>query len=190
MSPMTATRKHIEPISADDYLATAATRPRWTELINGEVHVNSPTVRHQELTVYIQTELILWMRLGVDRGRSAGQIDMKLNDRMVLAPDVWWAGNPRFGDGGAFLDGAPDLAVEVRSPSTWRFDTGIKLRAYESAGVHEVWLVDTEANSVIVHRRSPGSTLFDEALEVRTGDVLTTPLLPGFHVDITTLFDR
>lgn len=37
----------------------------------------------------------------------------------------------------------PQLAVEVRSESTWRFDVGPKKRVYEEAGLGEQWLVDT-----------------------------------------------
>lgn len=55
---------------------------------------------------------------------------------------------------GAYLDFVPDLAVEVRSPSTWRYDTTVKFRLYEVAGVGEVWLVDTASKSVLVSRRS------------------------------------
>ena len=57
---------------------------------------------------------------------------------------------------------APDLAVEVRSPSTWRFDIGRKKENYERYGVGELWLVDTAADVVFAFRRStrrrPAST--------------------------------
>ncbi len=49
-------------LTADDYIATGDTRPRWTELINGEVIVNNPTIRHQKIVSHIQVELVLWMR--------------------------------------------------------------------------------------------------------------------------------
>ena len=48
----------------------------------------------------------------------------------------------------------PDLAVEVRSPSTWRYDVGAKKDGYERHGLPELWLVDTEARSVLVYRRA------------------------------------
>jgi Uma2 family endonuclease len=178
-------------LSADEYIATAATRPRWTELVDGEVIVNNPTIRHQDVVTHIQVELVLWIRGASGRGRSPGQIDVKLDDRTVLAPDVLWAAEGRIPDDGTHLDGPPDLAVEVRSASTWRYDVGVKLRRYESAGVAEVWLVDTASNSVIVHRRSASSVdSFDVALEIGAGGTLTTPLLPDFALDITELFNR
>jgi Uma2 family endonuclease len=81
----------------------------------------------------------------------------------------------------------PDLAVEVRSESTWRYDIGVKKARYESAGVAELWLVDTRAPSVLVFRRSaPQAPAFDLARARRAS--LASPLLPGLALDLTRLF--
>lgn len=87
--------------------------------------------------------------------------------------------------------GPPDVAVEIRSPSTWRYDIGIKRTRWAAAGLAELWLVDTEADTITLLRRSsPSSSSFDVSLEIGRGDTLTSPLIPGFSLDITTLFDR
>ena len=53
----------------------------------------------------------------------------------------------------------PDLAIEIRSPSTWRYDIGAKKSVYEREGLPELWLVDGDANVVLVFRRSaPGAS--------------------------------
>jgi Uma2 family endonuclease len=53
------------------------------------------------------------------------------------------------------------------------------------------WLVDTEAETVLVFRRSsPAATFFDVALEQRSGDALTSPLLPGLSLAMSELFAR
>jgi len=83
----------------------------------------------------------------------------------------------------------PDLAVEVRSPSTWRYDVGAKKSAYERYGLPELWLVDTAAEAVLAfHRSAPAAPTFDLALELAAGDRLTSPLLPGFGVEVGELF--
>jgi Uma2 family endonuclease len=62
---------------------------------------------------------------------------------------------------------------------------------YEVAGVSEVWLVDTASKSVLVYRRStPSSPDFDVALELEEGEVLVSPLLEGFALNITALFNQ
>lgn len=84
----------------------------------------------------------------------------------------------------------PDLAVEVRSASTWRYDIGSKKAAYERAGLPELWLVDTAADVVLVFRRSaPTAVTFDLALELAVGEELTSPRLPGFTRSLRELFD-
>jgi Uma2 family endonuclease len=105
---------------------------------------------------------------------------------------VWWVPDgerPR--RDAKRIVGPPRLAVEVRSPSTWRYDVGVKKRTYERLGLAELWLVDTAADTVLVYRRSsPEAAEFDVVLEVEGGESLTTPLLPGFSVDLAALFDR
>ncbi len=178
-------------LTADDYIATGDTRPRWTELINGEVVVNNPTVRHQVAVSRIHFELMLWTRNGPQRGTAPGQLDIKFDNGNVLAPDVLWVSEGRLPYDAAYLDFAPELVVEVRSPSTWRYDTTVKFRMYEAAGVGEVWLVDTASKSVLVYRRSTESSPdFDIALELAEGELLMSPLLEGFSLDITTLFNE
>jgi Uma2 family endonuclease len=77
---------------------------------------------------------------------------------------------------------------EVRSPSTWRDDIGAKKARYEQYGLPELWLVDTAADIVLVFRRSsPKAPSFDVSLVAR-GDVLTSPLLPGFALALDELF--
>ena len=81
-------------------------------------------------------------------------------------------------------NGPPDLAVEVRSPGTWHRDIGRKLQRYRDAGTRELWLVDAPASTVLVYRVDA----FAEAVEVGPGEVLGTPLLPGFALPIDQLF--
>ncbi len=89
------------------------------------------------------------------------------------------------------LDGLPDLIVEVRSPSTWRYDTGRKRLKYEQGGVAELWLVDTVAHVVLAHRRStPDQPNFNEALVIPVSGVLGSPVLPGFALPVADVFAR
>jgi Uma2 family endonuclease len=176
-------------LTADEYIAMGESWPR-TQLINGEVIVNNPTIRHQEIVTFIHLEIRSWMPTGPGRGRSPGQIDVKMDGTNVYAPEVLWFSEGRLPADGTHFDGAPDLVVEVRSASTWRYDTTTKFQKYEMLGVAELWMVDTASTTVFVYRRSaPGMPTFDIALELGEG-ALVTPLLPELTIDIATLFDR
>ena len=117
-------------------------------------------------------------------------IDVKLDERNVYGPDVlWYAAEraPRRTDPRPYP--MPNIAVEVRSPSTWRFDIGAKKRVYEQRGLRELWLVDTSASSVMVFRRSDQMGAgFDVALELGRGECLTSPQLPGFSLALSEPF--
>jgi Uma2 family endonuclease len=188
MTVVTDTKK----ISADEYLATPDDRPRCSELIDGEVVVNTPSSRHQDVLGSLYFELVAWTRAAPDRGKPSLSLDLRLVDDHVYAPDVLWFAATHVPAGEtAYLDGPPDLAVEVRSPSTWRFDIGVKKSVYERAGLPELWLVDTRADTVLVYRRSsPSGPSFDVALELAAGESLTSPQLDGFALDIVELFAR
>jgi Uma2 family endonuclease len=90
MSLMTATL-----LTADEYVATGESRPRWTELIDGEVFVTNPTIRHQKTVSFIHFELMTWTRSQAGRGNSPGQLDVKFDDSTVLTPDVLWVAEGR-----------------------------------------------------------------------------------------------
>ena len=125
------------------------------------------------------------------RGQVWIPLDVRLDDGNVFAPDLLWYAPERGRDDDAGPPyPLPDLAVEVRSPATWRYDLGAKQSAYERSGLPDLWLVDTAACVVIVFRRSsPKAKRFDVALELTVGDDLTSPLLPGFAHPLRTVFD-
>jgi Uma2 family endonuclease len=115
-----------------------------------------------------------------------------IDEHNVFGPDVAWVPEERLPDPiGSRLQRLPALAVEVRSPTTWRYDVGKKKAAYERGGLAELWLVDTVALTVLVFRRSAkGAPSFDAELELSGTDELTSPLLPGFSVPVERLFTR
>ena len=139
-------------MTADEFLARDW--PRGTQLIRGEAVLNQPSVRHQRMCGEIFVRLRDWAGQEPGRGLVMLPVDVRLGEE-VYAPDVWWVRESRRpAPDAARLEEAADLVVEVRSPSTWRFDIGVKRATYEAAGVAELWLVDTAAETVIVYRRS------------------------------------
>lgn len=180
---LTETGLTVEEFLARDW-------PRGTQLIDGEVILNQPLLPHQLALGRIYALLLAWSEAGEGRGLPGLSVDLML-PASVYAPDVWWMSErrrPRAGD--QRLDGLPDLVVEVRSESTWRFDTGIKKQRYQDGGVAELWLVDTESRSVLVYRRSaPDHPEYDVALEVPSTETLTSPMLPGFDLEVARIFE-
>lgn len=172
----------IPRITADEFLS--GDYPIGSELINGVVYEMDPAFDHQEVAGTLYAELRAWAR-GGGGGRAGFGGNWVLSDGHVYKPDVWWkAQRPR----GVRNDGPPELAIEVRSPGTWALDVGPKLKQYEAAGTVELWLVDTPSSTVLVFRRDDSGPGFADAVEFGPGAQLTSPLLPGFALDVDALF--
>jgi len=178
-------------MTAEEYLALPEDPfGQRSILVEGELVLNQPTWPHQRAAGELFLALTTWSRAAAARGEAIMPIDVQLDQRNVYAPDVLW-----YRDGRAPTRDAqppypmPDLAVEVRSPSTWRHDIGAKKAGYEREGLRELWLVDTAADEVLVFRRSsPDSSRFDVSEQLGRAAALTSPLLPGFALPLARLF--
>jgi Uma2 family endonuclease len=178
-------------MTADEYLALGEGHPR-TQLIEGEVVLNAPQFPHQRVCSHLEFALQMWARAESGRGLAIRPLDVRLNERNVYNPDILWYCEDRAPRGTARPPYAmPDIAVEVRSPSTWHYDVGIKRFVYEQQGLPELWLVDIRAATVLVFRRSqPKATGFDVALELERDERLESPQLPGFSLALGELLGR
>lgn len=163
------------------------------EIIDGELFVTTaPHFRHQDVIAQLLVELELWNRLG-DFGSVLPGTGVIFSRFDAVVPDLVWISRERFGavfgDDGK-LHAAPDLVVEVVSPGAEnrRRDREVKPRLYDREGVREYWLVDYEARTIAVYRRE-GDRLV-EAGVFGTDDRLTSPLLPGFELEVGRIFRR
>ena len=176
-------------MTAQEFLAQPFDEVR-SELVEGEVILEQPALIHQRVARDLAYALHTWTLVEPGRGEITLSIDVLVDERNVFGPDLLW-----YADGRAPAPEArrpypmPDIAIEVRSPSTWRYDIGAKKSAYERNGLPELWLVDTSADEILVFRRAARtSPSFDVALELGRGDSLTSPLLPGFALALAALF--
>ncbi len=159
------------------------------ELLEGEVYMTpSPNVTHQKVT----GNIYLALRQFVEEG-SLGEVfiaplDVVLDEHNVVQPDVLFVKKERLlAITPLFVNGAPDLVVEVLSPSNADFDRTIKRRAYAAAAVPEIWYVDPRDHSVEVLRLDANSS-YGAARRFSGNDLLISPTLPGFELPISRIF--
>ncbi len=86
------------------------------------------------------------------------------------------------------INGAPDLVVEVLSPSTAYYDLRKKYKVYERHGVKEYWIVDPEEETVEIYVVKEGRFTLHQQLE-HQGRAASV-ILDGFTVEIADLFAR
>ena len=128
-----------------------------SELIDGVIYnMASPALRHQSISGAIYRQL--WNYVDSQGGDCIPFIaptDVRLDrdERTMVVPDVFVICQPDDDrmDNDKYINGAPDLIIEVLSPSTRRKDMFTKLHKYEAAGVREYWIVDPNKEKVIVY---------------------------------------
>lgn len=84
--------------------------------------------------------------------------------------------------------GAPDLAIEVLSPSNRKHDKLIKLNLYQRAGVKEYWIVDPDKKLVLVHTLDGGQYPSPEVYTAK--DTVPVGVLEDCSIDLTPVFSE
>ena len=133
-----------------DYCRIPADRKRH-QIVDGRHFVSpAPSPRHQEVALRLAMELVRAVE-GTRRGRVfIAPVDVHLAPGTIVQPDLVVLGarcTSRIGQ--KKITGAPDLLVEILSPSHRSFDTVLKRERYQRAGVRELWLVDPDADSLV-----------------------------------------
>lgn len=169
-------------ITADELLAMPDDGNRY-ELVQGELICMSPSFILPSVVsgnVYLEVGTFVRRgRLGLC-GTAEGGFLLESAPDTVRAPDVWFVKAERVPADGlpeGFWPGAPDLAVEVLSPSDRFVDVMRKVQEYLAAGTHLVWVIDPKGRSAAVFGPERPPLLLGE------DDVLEgSDLLPGFSL--------
>jgi Uma2 family endonuclease len=181
--PVIATR----PITIEEF-ETMPLEGRW-ELIDGELVEMTPSADESSSTgatiLGFLAQHVRAGRLGRLYGADGGFV--LFPDRpTVRVPDVAFVRVERMPQGQArksFPRLAPDLVVEVLSPSDRASEVVAKLEMYQEAGVPLIWLVDPEAMTVTIIASGTSTRV------LRSGDTLDGgDVLPGFTVPVTEIF--
>jgi Uma2 family endonuclease len=158
------------------------------ELLRGELVMMSPaSFNHGWIAGNIYEGLKSFVkprRLGIIATAEAGFI-IERNPDTVRAPDVSFIRAERIPSEGVpgFFPGAPDLAVEVLSPSDRSAEVTAKVQQWLTAGCATVWVVDPRTSSVTAHRRGVEGKTFFEA-----DTLICENLLPGFSLPVVEIF--
>lgn len=154
------------PMTYEEYLASPEEMARYDILdgwkvyrLYGDKHLPNPTVEHQDIALNTAESFRAYQRAGSGRGRVIlAPCDVLITRRPLRKrqPDVLFISPERFGDrrrnDPAPLSPAPELVVEIVSPSDKPSVLAAKLADYRSVDVREVWVVRAEAQSVEVVR--------------------------------------
>jgi Uma2 family endonuclease len=162
------------------------------EIIDGELYITTqPHLRHQATCSNIIIDLGNWNR-ATGYGRTFPAPGVIFSEHNAVAPDIAWVSKQRMpavlGRDGK-LQGAPDLLIEVLSPgkANAERDREKKVELYSRYSVQEYWIADWCAITLDVYRQEQDALQLMQTL--KSGDELTSPLLPGFAYIIDRFFE-
>ena len=184
-----------EALPAYDKLYTYSDYITWTddiryELIDGVPYMMSaPTRMHQEILGNLHLLFGNFLK-----GKSCKvyltPFDVRLNadtsDDTVVQPDlVIVCDHSKLDDAGC--KGAPDMVVEILSPSTSHKDRNIKFNTYLRSGIKEYWTIDPDAKSLAAHILKDNNYITHAYTQEETAPV---HILEGCNINLSEVFER
>jgi len=164
---------------------------RW-ELIDGVAYGMSPAPmrNHQDVSGALFYQLYNFLKdkpckvysAPFDVRLNAGEKSEK-NDTVVQPDIVVVCDKSKLDEKGC--NGAPDLVIEILSPSSLRMDRLLKLEKYRHYGVREYWIVDTEALGVEAYILDNGRYYLNAYI-----DEAPVEVLPGCVIDLKEVFQE
>ena len=166
------------------------------EIINGEAVMMAPPTRiHQEILMELSRQLANFLegkkckvypapfavRLFEKDGDTPEDVDTMVEPDISVVCD-----HDKLDKHGC--KGAPDLVVEVLSPSTQRHDRLVKLDLYQRAGVREYWIVDPDSSTVQVFMLKNGYLHPYEVYSEK--DIAKVNVLDGCFIELSKVFPR
>ena len=175
-------------LTYEEYLKLPEVRARY-DIVDGELIMSPrPTTRHQQLlrkVFLILHQFVTEHQIGEV---LFAPLDVLIQRQPLRTrqPDLLFVSNERLSILGPIIDGAPDLVVEILSPSNTRADVESKLADYSRIGVREGWLVSQEARTIEVLELSGGN--WTRVGLFGLGDQVESNVLVGLAFAVDELF--
>jgi Uma2 family endonuclease len=161
------------------------------EVIDGVLYMSPPpSTAHQRAV----SKLVARMEIHAEKEALGvvfpAPIAVQLPDQAaIVQPDILFVAKDRQHIiGSTVIEGAPDLIVEILSPSNWTYDRGEKMEAYRQAGVREYWIADGRAKTVEVF------ILEDESYyltgKFRFGETAESVVMKDFTILVDIVFSQ
>jgi len=157
-------------------------------IYNDLVMSPSPTVQHQYLSIKLLQVILLYLTQTNNQGLLlSAPMDVKLDDDNIFQPDILYISEARKKDlVKEHIEGAPDLIIEILSPSNAYYDLRQKKDVYEKYGVKEYIIVDPIQENAEVHTLENGVYVLKQKAD-KTGQ-LNSVTLTGLTFDLSKIF--
>jgi Uma2 family endonuclease len=161
---------------------------RRYELFEGDLIVSpAPTTMHQRIVFRLSLVIGNFVQMHQLGEVLSAPCDIQFSGETVVEPDLLFVARDRASivkeD---YVQGAPDLIVEVISPTSEERDRGYKFKIYAEQGVKEYWLADYRKRVLQIFGLT--SSGFQLAGEFKNDDEVRSPLFPGLRFRVSELW--
>jgi len=158
------------------------------EILDGELHVvPAPSSRHQRVAINLEVALFQYAKATNSGLVYHAPYDVVLSEDTVVQPDIIFIRHERAAIISEMnLQGQPDIAVEILSPTTRSKDLEVKRKIYAQFGILEYWIVDPDAGTVEVLIRPEAGYVSAGVYGIT--DRLSSPLLPDLNLPLSEIF--
>jgi Uma2 family endonuclease len=172
------------------------TDKRYAIINGGACMMAVPSVTHQAISRELLGRFWTFLR-GKPCQVFAAPFDVRLfpkedgSDDTVVQPDLLVVCDKTKIAGGKACRGAPDLVIEILSPSNNEIPLLLKFTKYLKAGVREYWIIDPEEKYIQVHILEPGDEKSPEhyiSSVYGCTDTLDVSVLPGLNIDFNSIW--
>ncbi|KYH33898.1 Uma2 family endonuclease [Neomoorella mulderi] len=170
----------------DDYCRLPEGAPY--QLIGGELVLTpSPTSYHQIISMQLVSKMVAYVtakNLGIV---LHAPMDVYLEETETYQPDIIFIAHDRMDIiKPEKIEGAPDLVVEILSPTTAYYDLRQKYKVYGKHGVKEYWIIDPQDKSIQVFSLVEGKFKLDQ--EIEKEGIVRSRVIEGFCVNVVDIF--
>jgi Uma2 family endonuclease len=177
-----------------DYLSW--TMDEMVEIIKGRVFKMSPAPKkiHQKISWRLSGLLYNYLKDKKCQAFSA-PFDVRLPVKSIKNEEIFTVIQPdicvicdleKLDDAGCI--GAPDLIIEILSKGNNKKELKNKYEVYEESGVKEYWIIHPEEQTLLINKLVDDRYISSRLLT--NGDEITTPILPGFTLNLNDVFDN
>jgi Uma2 family endonuclease len=179
-------------LTYEQYMAEPEIRRRYDILDGVRIFMTNPTIRHQKIQGNVYRGIYAWQQIS-----QAGEVVqapcdvlIRRNPLRTRQPDVLFISQERLGnrdlDDPSPLDPAPELVVEILSPSDTRSVLDDKLADYAKVAVQECWIVHRRSPSVEVLRLTPEGWASEASYTM--GEIVQSITFPTLTLAVTDVF--
>jgi Uma2 family endonuclease len=172
----------------DDYVRLTPPHSH-TQLINGNIiTMASPIFMHQQVSMCLSALLYTYINANKLGQIVCAPMDVKLSGLDVFQPDILFISNERLYIIDKIVNGAPDIVIEILSPSNTKTELAYKKYMYEINDVKELWLIDIANQELSIYYNQPNDG-FVVLKKYKETQPIQSTVLPGWIATPHQIFE-